>query len=43
MIGRGTPVALHVVGVFEVDGESKIAGWREYLDTRELSAQRGNP
>ena len=41
MILRGKPVASHIAGVFEVDAEGKIAAWRDYLDTRELSVQLG--
>jgi limonene-1,2-epoxide hydrolase len=43
MIWRGTPAASHIAGVFEVDGEGKVAAWRDYLDTRELSVQMGKP
>ena len=31
----------HVVGVFEVDAEGKIASWRDYLDSREITVQVG--
>jgi limonene-1,2-epoxide hydrolase len=41
MILRGKPVTSHIAGVFEVDAEGKIAAWREYLDSRELSVQLG--
>ena len=36
---RGKPYAVHVAGVFEMDAEGKIAAWRDYLDSRELSVQ----
>ena len=36
---RGKPYAVHVAGVFEMDAEDKIAAWRDYLDSRELSVQ----
>ena len=36
---RGKPYAVHVAGVFETDAEGKIAAWRDYLDSRELSVQ----
>src|SRR5215467_11078532 len=32
---NGKEVTFHVVGVFEVDGDGKIAAWRDYLDSRE--------
>ena len=41
MILRGKPIKSHFAGVFEVDAEGKIAAWREYLDSRELSVQLG--
>jgi limonene-1,2-epoxide hydrolase len=31
----------HVVGVFEVDADGKIASWRDYLDSREITVQVG--
>ncbi len=34
---RGKPIAAHIAGVFEVDAEGKIAAWRDYSDTREVS------
>ena len=39
MVWRGTRITSHIAGVFEVDAEGKIAAWRDYLDTRELSVQ----
>jgi len=36
---RGKPYTVHVVGVFEMDAAGKIAVWRDYLDSRELSVQ----
>lgn len=41
MLLRGKPIASHIAGVYEVDAEGKIAAWRDYLDTRELSVQLG--
>lgn len=41
MVLRGKPVSSHIAGVFEVDAQGKIAAWREYLDSRELSVQLG--
>lgn len=32
----------HVVGVFEVDGDGKIAIWRDYLDSREITVKVGS-
>jgi limonene-1,2-epoxide hydrolase len=32
---------IHVVGVFEVDADGKIAIWRDYLDTREITTKVG--
>jgi limonene-1,2-epoxide hydrolase len=43
MILRGKPIASHIAGVFEVDADGRIAAWRDYLDTRELSVQLGHP
>lgn len=31
----------HVVGVFEVDNGGKIASWRDYLDSREMTVKVG--
>ena len=39
MILRGTPIASRIVGVYEVDADGKIAAWRDYLDSREVSSQ----
>jgi limonene-1,2-epoxide hydrolase len=33
----GRRVSTHVVGVFEVDSDGKIASWRDYLDSREIA------
>ena len=41
MILRGKPVTVHIAGVFEVDAEGKIAAWRDYLDSSEVSVQLG--
>ena len=41
MILRGKPVTVHIAGVFEVDADGKIAAWRDYLDSREVSVQLG--
>jgi limonene-1,2-epoxide hydrolase len=41
MILHGKPITSHIAGVFEVDAKGKIAAWREYLDSRELSVQLG--
>jgi limonene-1,2-epoxide hydrolase len=41
MILRGKPVTVHIAGVFEVDAEGKIAAWRAYLDSREVSVLLG--
>ena len=38
---RGKPIASQIVGVYEVDAECKIAAWRDYLDSREVSSQLG--
>jgi limonene-1,2-epoxide hydrolase len=39
MLLRGKPLRAHIAGVFEVDADGKIAAWRDYGDTREVSAQ----
>lgn len=39
MILRGKPLRSHIAGVFVVDADGKIAAWREYCDTKEVSAQ----
>jgi limonene-1,2-epoxide hydrolase len=31
----------HVVGVFEVDDDGKIASWRDYVDSREIAVKVG--
>ena len=36
----GTPLRLHINGVFEVDG-GKIGAWREYYDTGDVASQLG--
>ena len=41
MLLHGKPIASHIAGVYEVDAEGKIAAWRDYLDTGELSVQLG--
>jgi limonene-1,2-epoxide hydrolase len=41
MLLRGKPITSHIAGVFEVGADGKIAAWREYLDSRELSVQLG--
>ncbi len=38
---NGKQVAFHVVGVFEVDADGKIASWRDYLDSREIAVKVG--
>jgi limonene-1,2-epoxide hydrolase len=38
---NGKQVTFHVVGVFEVDGDGKIAAWRDYLDSREIAVKVG--
>jgi len=35
-------VKFHIVGVFEVDDNGKIASWRDYLDSAEIAAQLGS-
>ena len=37
----GKRAGFHVVGVFEVDADGKIASWRDYLDSREIAALLG--
>jgi hypothetical protein len=34
-------VTFPVAAVFEVDGDGKIAAWRDYLDSREVAVQVG--
>ena len=36
----GKDMAVHAVGVFEVDDSGKIASWREYADANEIEKQR---
>jgi limonene-1,2-epoxide hydrolase len=36
----GNEMAVHAVGVFEVDRSGKITSWREYADAREIEQQR---
>jgi limonene-1,2-epoxide hydrolase len=38
---NGKQVTFHVVDVFEVDGDGKIAAWRDYLDSREIAVKVG--
>ena len=37
---RGRDMAVHAVGVFEVDQSGKITSWREYADADEIERQR---
>jgi limonene-1,2-epoxide hydrolase len=37
MMGRD--IAIHMAGVFEVDSQGKIAGWRDYFDMKEIESQ----
>lgn len=37
----GTPFGLEVVGVFEVDNNSKINRWRDYYDLQSIAQQTG--
>jgi len=36
----GKDMAVHAVGVFEVDDSGKIASWRENADANEIEKQR---
>jgi limonene-1,2-epoxide hydrolase len=36
----GHTMAVHAVGVFEVDRSGKITNWREYADAKEIAQQR---
>ena len=36
----GNDMAVHAVGVFEVDHNGKIVSWREYADAKEIEQQR---
>ena len=38
---NGKRADFHVVGVFEVDAHGKIASWRDYLDSREITVKVG--
>jgi limonene-1,2-epoxide hydrolase len=38
---NGKRAGFHVVGVFEFDGNGKIASWRDYVDSREITAKVG--
>ncbi len=37
----GRPVRAQVCGVFEIDGEGKIAAWRDYFDAASFQKQMG--
>jgi limonene-1,2-epoxide hydrolase len=37
----GTPMTLHIAGVFEINGDGKITAWRDYHDQREVTALAG--
>jgi len=37
----GTPVTLHLVGVFEVDRDGKVTTWRDCSDSREVAVEVG--
>ena len=37
----GTPVTLHIVDVFEMACDGKIAVWRDYSDSREVAVKVG--
>jgi limonene-1,2-epoxide hydrolase len=39
MMLRGKALRSHIAGVFVVDADGKIAAWRDYCDTREVSVQ----
>jgi limonene-1,2-epoxide hydrolase len=41
MLVRGKPLTCHIAAVLEIDAKGKIAAWREYLDSREVSVQVG--
>jgi limonene-1,2-epoxide hydrolase len=34
-------VAIHMAGVFELDGDDKIVSWRDYFDMKEIESQLG--
>lgn len=38
-ISNGTRIDHHLVAVFEVDEDGKIAAWREYFDTADVNRQ----
>jgi limonene-1,2-epoxide hydrolase len=38
---NGKRAGFHVVGVFDFDDNGKIASWRDYFDTAELTAKVG--
>ena len=38
---QGKPVAVPVMGAFEVDADGKISAWRDYFDMGQLTSQVG--
>ena len=38
---NGNRVGIHVVGVFELHLDGKVAAWRDYLDSREVAIKYG--
>ena len=38
---QGKPVAVPVMGAFEVDADGKIRAWRDYFDMGQLTSQVG--
>jgi limonene-1,2-epoxide hydrolase len=42
MLLRGKPLTCHIAAVLKIDTDGKIAAWREYLDSREVSVQVGS-
>jgi limonene-1,2-epoxide hydrolase len=36
---NGEPITHHMVAVFEIDADGKIAAWREYFDPEEVNRQ----
>jgi len=37
---QGKDLAVHTVGVFEIDEAGKISSWRDYWDPKEVETQR---
>ena len=41
MATKNGPLKIHVAAVFDVDADGRIAAWREYYDSKEITTQVG--